>query len=72
MGTRTGDVDGSFDLPAYRRTDLSMDYEISRQLTMGMRIDNVADTRGYTHAFSTFEVWPDMPRTASITLAYRY
>ncbi|WLA04596.1 TonB-dependent siderophore receptor [Xanthomonas translucens pv. undulosa] len=71
IGTRTGDVDGSFDLPAYWRTDLSMDYAMSRQLTLGLRIDNVADKRGYTHAFSTFEVWPDMPRTASFTLSYR-
>lgn len=72
IGTRTGDVEGSFELPSYWRTDLSMDYEISRQLTMGMRIDNVADKRGYTHAFSTFEVWPDIPRTASFTVSYRY
>ncbi|MDR6675418.1 TonB-dependent siderophore receptor [Xanthomonas sp. 1678] len=71
-GTRTGDVEGSFELPSYWRMDLSMDYEISRQLTMGMRVDNVADKRGYTHAFSTFEVWPDIPRTASFMVSYRY
>jgi iron complex outermembrane receptor protein len=72
VGTRTGDVDGSFELPAYWRTDLSMDYELTRGLALGLRVDNVADKRGYTHAFSQFEVWPDAPRTTSFTVSYRY
>jgi len=72
LGTRTGDVEGSFELPSYWRTDVSMDYEVSRHLAMGVRVDNVADKRGYTHAFSSFEVWPDIPRTASFTVSYRY
>ncbi|WP_369941046.1 TonB-dependent siderophore receptor [Xanthomonas medicagonis] len=71
-GTRSGDVEDSFSLPAYWRTDLSLDYELGQRLTLGMRVDNVADRRGYTHAFSAFEVWPDIPRTTSVTLSYRY
>lgn len=71
-GTRSGDVQDSFSLPAYWRTDLSADYALGQRLTLGMRVDNVADKRGYTHAFSVFEVWPDIPRTTSVTLSYRY
>lgn len=72
VGTRSGDIGGSFELPSYWRTDLHADYEMTRRLTVGLRVDNVADARGYTHAFSLFEVWPDAPRTTSITVSYRY
>lgn len=72
VGTRSGDIEGSFELPSYWRTDLYMDYEVTRRLTVGLRVDNVADKRGYTHAFSLFEVWPDAPRTTSFTVSYRY
>lgn len=72
VSTRTGDVEGSFELPSYWRTDLFADYEVTQHLTLGLRIDNVADKRGYTHSFSQFEVWPDAPRIASFTVSYRY
>jgi len=71
-GTRTGDVEGNFDLPSYWRTDLFAEYEVTQRLSVGLRVDNVADVHGYTHSFSIFEVWPDAPRTTSFLATYRY
>lgn len=72
VGRRTGDNQGSFDLPSYWQTDVRLDYALTDNITLGARIDNLFDEHIYTHSYSEFEVFPGAPRrwTVSAKLTY--
>lgn len=72
VGRRAGDLEDSFELPSYWRFDASADYPLSEQIRVGASVENLTDKRYYTHAFSTFEVWPGAPRTWKINLTTRF
>lgn len=72
VGERAGDLEDSFELPAYWRFDASVDYPLTEQIRVGASVENFTDKRYYTHAFSTFEVWPGAPRTWKINFTTRF
>jgi iron complex outermembrane recepter protein len=71
-GDRAGDIDDSFELPGYWRFDAQAKYPLTENLTLGASVENIADKRYYSHAFSFFEIWPGAPRTWRLTLATRF
>lgn len=72
VGERAGDLENSFKLPSYWRFDASVDYPLTEQIRVGASVENLTDKRYYTHAFSTFEVWPGAPRTWKVNLTTRF
>lgn len=72
VGRRTGDNQGSFDLPAYWQTDARLDYALTDNITLGARIDNLFNERIYSHSYSEFEVFPGAPRRWTISAKLTY
>jgi iron complex outermembrane receptor protein len=72
VGERTGDIEGSFELPSYWQADLRVDYPLTQRVTVSARVDNVFDERIYVHSFSAFEVFPAPPRRWSIAARMLY
>lgn len=71
-GERSGDLEDTFELPAYWRLDLHANYPLNRNFSVGASVENVTDERYYTHAFSLFEVWPGAPLTWKVDLTARF
>jgi iron complex outermembrane recepter protein len=71
-GERTGDLEGSFELPSYWRVDAQAIYPLTERVELGVSVENLTDEIYYTHAFSLFEVWPGAPRTWRVSLAARF
>lgn len=71
-GDRSGDLEDSFEVPGYWRVDARADYALNEAITLGVRVENLANKRYYTHAFSLFEVWPGAPRTWKASITTRF
>ncbi|MET4898428.1 TonB-dependent receptor [Sphingomonadaceae bacterium jetA1] len=71
-GRRAADIDESFDLPGYWRFDAQMGYAVTPHIRLGASVENLADKRYFTHAFSAFEVWPGAPRTWRVNMTTRF
>ena len=71
-GARSGDLQDSFELPAYWRVDARLGYAVTDNVRLALSVENLTDKRYYTHAFSLFEVWPGMPRTWRASLTTRF
>jgi iron complex outermembrane receptor protein len=71
-GERAGDLEDSFELPAYWRFDGFAQYPINDLVSIGASVENLTNRRYYTHAYSLFEVWPGAPRTWKVDLTTRF
>lgn len=71
-GERSGDLEDSFELPGYWRVDAQIGYALTDSVQLGASVENLADERYYTHAFSQFEVWPGAPRTWKVFLRSQF
>lgn len=69
---RAGDLDNTFDLPAYWHLDASVGYALSGNIELGGSIENLTGERYYDYAFSEFEVWPGAPRTWKVFARSRF
>lgn len=71
-GGRAGDLEDSFELPSYWRLDAQASYALTDAVRLGAAVENLADKRYYTHAYSLFEVWPGAPRTWRLWVSTRF
>jgi len=67
--SRAGDLENTFTLPSYWRLDAQANYLLTKNLRLGVSVENLTDVRYYTNSFSRFEVWPGAPRTWRVNLA---
>lgn len=68
VGERSGDLEETFQLPAYWRADLRTTYQATQRLKLVAAVQNVFAEDIYSHAFSLYEVFPAAPRTFKLSL----
>lgn len=71
-GKRAGDIDDSFELPGYWRTDVQAGFKLTEAVKLGASVENLFDKRYYSHGFSFFEVWPGAPRTWRVNVTTQF
>ena len=71
VGERQGDLENSFTLPDYLRTDLSLFYDRDR-LRTALSIKNLFDVEFYEAAFSELRVFPGEPLVVQGTVSYEF
>jgi iron complex outermembrane receptor protein len=69
---RAADIANSFSLPGYWRLDANIAYALTEHVEVGASVENLADKRYYSNAYSLFEVWPAAPRTWRVNLTTRF
>jgi iron complex outermembrane receptor protein len=63
VGTRQGDDENSFELPAYVRTDIGLHYGPSQHVKVDFFVENVFDEAYVLSSFSIDRTFPGAPRT---------
>ncbi|MDF5722572.1 MAG: TonB-dependent siderophore receptor [Rhizonema sp. PD37] len=71
VGERFGDLDNSFKLPSYFRTDVSLFYKRDR-LRAAVSIKNFFDINYYEAANGNLSVYPGEPRTVQGTISWQF
>ncbi|YCH46400.1 TonB-dependent siderophore receptor [Pseudomonas sp. SA195] len=70
VGDRSGNVaDSGFELPAYTTVDLLARYKATKQLTLGVNLNNAFDRTYYERSYSNVWVMPGEPRNLSLSLS---
>ncbi|HYE45646.1 MAG TPA: TonB-dependent siderophore receptor [Caulobacter sp.] len=68
VSERSGDLEETFELPAYWRVDLRAAFQASQNVRLVAAVQNVLDEEIYSHAFSLYEVFPAAPRTFKLSI----
>jgi len=67
VGEREGDLDNSFDVPAYARVDLLARYEVTENVGLSVNVHNLFDTTYVEAASSSAQIEPGPPLTVFAT-----
>ncbi|SEO83653.1 TonB-dependent siderophore receptor [Aquisalimonas asiatica] len=62
VGSRTGNLENSYDLPGYGRVDLLARYRVNPNLRLSLNVDNLLD-KEHIEAPGGWSVYPGAPRT---------
>lgn len=68
VGERSGQTGSDFKLPAYSTVDLLAHYQASRDLSLGLNLNNLFDRTYYERAYNSVWVLPGEPRNLSFSL----
>jgi iron complex outermembrane receptor protein len=72
VGRRLGEFTSSFELPAYTVARAFVSADLGRAATLRLDVDNLSDETYYTNSFSPLWVQPGTPRSARVSLAWRF
>jgi iron complex outermembrane receptor protein len=72
VGQRPGEFTTRFTLPAYTLARAFAAVTLARDTTLRLDVDNLFDEIHYTNSFSALWVQPGAPRSARVSLAYRF
>ncbi|MFQ4143533.1 TonB-dependent receptor [Chlorogloeopsis sp. ULAP02] len=71
VGEREGDLDNSFSLPSYLRTDVALFYR-RNNLRAALNVQNLFDNEYFETGESDLRVYPGAPRTVRFTLGWQF
>lgn len=71
IGERQGDLDNSFSLPSYLRTDVALFYR-RNNFRAALNLQNLFDTEYFETSESLLRVYPGAPRTVKLTLGWQF
>ncbi len=71
MGDRQGDLDNTFTLPNYLRTDAAIFYKRGRFRT-ALNVKNLFDVEYFENSNSDFAVYPGEPLTLEGTVSWEF
>ncbi|OKH42887.1 ferrichrome-iron receptor [Calothrix sp. HK-06] len=71
IGERQGDLDNTFTLPSYVRTDAALFYR-KNNFRAALNLQNLLDTDYFEAAESNLRVFPGAPRTVKFTLGWQF
>ncbi|MEH1899383.1 MAG: TonB-dependent siderophore receptor [Nostoc sp.] len=71
VGERQGDLDNSFQLPSYFRTDAAIYYR-KNNLNLALNLKNLFDVDYFETSRSRLQVYPGDPFTAELTLGWQF
>jgi iron complex outermembrane receptor protein len=71
VGEREGDLNNSFSLPSYLRTDAALFYR-RNNLRAALNLQNLFDTEYFEAAGNRLRVYPGAPRTVKLTLGWEF
>jgi iron complex outermembrane receptor protein len=72
VGRRLGEFTSTFELPAYTVARAFVSADLGRAATLRLDVDNLFDEAYYTNSFSPLWVQPGTPRSARVSLAWRF
>jgi iron complex outermembrane receptor protein len=72
VGQRLGEFTSAFELPAYTVARAFVSADLGRAATLRLDVDNLFDETYYTNSFSPLWVQPGTPRSARVSLAWRF
>ncbi|MCG9915138.1 MAG: TonB-dependent siderophore receptor [Phenylobacterium sp.] len=72
VGTRLGETGARFELPAHTLARLFVNWEITEQVEVSAYLNNVFDETWYANSYSRLWLQPGAPRTASVSVRYRF
>lgn len=68
VGDRSGQTGSDFELPAYTTVDLLARWQASKDLSLGLNLNNLFDRKYYERSFNNVWVMPGDPRNLSVSL----
>ena len=68
VGDRSGQTGSDFELPAYTTVDLLARWQATKDLSLGMNLNNLFDRKYYERSFNNVWVMPGDPRNLSVSL----
>ena len=71
-GTIFANVDNAVTLPAFTRFDASLYWTVNQALQLQLNVENLGNTRYFASAHSNNNISPGAPRSAWVTINYRY
>ncbi len=72
VGERSGEFTTNFKLPAYQVARAFVAYEVAKATTLRLDIDNLFNETYYTNSFSALWVQPGAPRSARVSVAFKF
>lgn len=71
-GAIFANVDNTVTLPAFTRVDAALYWTMNQALQLQLNVENLGNTRYFASAHSNNNISPGAPRSAWVTLNYRY
>jgi iron complex outermembrane receptor protein len=71
IGERQGDLDNTFELPSYFRTDAALYYR-RNDFRVALNVNNLFDVEYFESAFDSLSVIPSSPLTVELTLGWQF
>lgn len=68
VGDRSGQTGSNFELPAYTTVDLLARWQATKDLNLGLNLNNLFDRKYYERSFNNVWVMPGDPRNLSVSL----
>jgi iron complex outermembrane receptor protein len=68
VGDRSGESGSDFELPSYHTVDLLAHYKASKNVTVGLNLNNLFDEKYYERSYSNYWVNPGEPRNFTVSL----
>ncbi len=72
VGTRLGETGARFELPAHTLARLFVNWEITDQMEVSAYLNNAFNETWYANSYSRLWIQPGAPRTASVSVRYRF
>ncbi|MBL8344621.1 MAG: TonB-dependent siderophore receptor [Rubrivivax sp.] len=72
VGERSGEFTTNFKLPAYTVARAFAAYALTKSTTLRLDVDNLFDETYYTNSFSALWVQPGTPRSARVSVAFKF
>lgn len=69
VGDRSGQSGSNFELPAYTTVDLLAHYQASKNLRVGLNLNNAFNRKYYERSFNSVWVMPGDPRNLNLSLS---
>ncbi|AZE64982.1 iron complex outermembrane recepter protein [Pseudomonas synxantha] len=68
VGDRSGEAGTGFELPAYHTVDLLAHYKATKNVTVGLNLNNLFDEKYYERSYSRYWANPGEPRNLTVSL----
>lgn len=68
VGDRSGEAGTGFELPAYHTVDLLAHYKATKNVTVGLNLNNLFDEKYYERSYSRYWTNPGEPRNLTVSL----
>lgn len=68
VGDRSGQTGSDFELPAYTTVDLLARWQATKDLNLGLNLNNLFNRKYYERSFNNVWVMPGDPRNLSVSL----